>query len=51
MSDVITSAGVLVGLVLALLTGYAILDPLLAILVAINILFRDRRSFCIRSAG
>ncbi len=40
MSDVVTSAGVLVGLVLALVTGYGILDPLLAILVAINILWQ-----------
>lgn len=38
MSDVVTSAGVLVGLIAAVLTGYAILDPILAILVAINIL-------------
>ena len=40
MSDVVTSAGVLVGLIGAVLTGYAILDPLLAILVAINILYQ-----------
>ena len=40
MSDVVTSAGVFVGLILAVLTGYAILDPLLAILVAINILWQ-----------
>ncbi|MGK6312487.1 cation diffusion facilitator family transporter [Neorhizobium sp. DT-125] len=40
MSDVVTSAGVFVGLILALLTGYAILDPLLAILVAFNILWQ-----------
>lgn len=40
MSDVVTSAGVLVGLVLALATGYAILDPVLAILVAVNILWQ-----------
>lgn len=39
-SDVITSAGVLVGLVLAIATGYAILDPVMAILVAVNILFQ-----------
>jgi cation diffusion facilitator family transporter len=39
-SDVITSAGVLVGLLLALGTGYAILDPIMAIIVAINILFQ-----------
>jgi cation diffusion facilitator family transporter len=40
MSDVVTSAGVLVGLILAIVTGYAILDPLMAIFVAINILFQ-----------
>jgi len=38
-SDVVTSLGVFVGLVAALVTGYAILDPLLAIAVAINILW------------
>lgn len=38
MTDVVTSAGVIVGLVLAQLTGWAILDPLLAIVVAANIL-------------
>jgi cation diffusion facilitator family transporter len=40
LSDVITSGGVLVGLVAAILTGYAILDPLMAILVAVNILYQ-----------
>ncbi|WP_421591973.1 cation diffusion facilitator family transporter [Shinella sp. M27] len=40
LSDVVTSAGVLVGLVLAILTGYAVLDPLLAVLVALNILYQ-----------
>ncbi|WP_026186861.1 cation diffusion facilitator family transporter [Ensifer sp. BR816] len=40
LSDVITSAGVLAGLVLAIATGYAILDPLLAVVVAGNILFQ-----------
>lgn len=39
-SDVVTSAGVLIGLVLAIVTGYAILDPLMAIFVAINILYQ-----------
>lgn len=39
MTDVITSAGVLVGLVGAVVTGWAVLDPLLAILVALNILW------------
>lgn len=38
MSDVWTSVGVLAGLLLALLTGWSILDPLLAIIVALNIL-------------
>ncbi|CDZ25260.1 Cation diffusion facilitator family transporter [Neorhizobium galegae bv. officinalis] len=40
MSDVVTSAGVFAGLILAIATGYAILDPVLAILVAINILWQ-----------
>jgi cation diffusion facilitator family transporter len=39
-SDVITSAGVLVGLLLALGTGYAILDPVMALIVAVNILYQ-----------
>ncbi|MFY0311975.1 cation diffusion facilitator family transporter [Leisingera sp. D0M16] len=38
MSDVWTSAGVLAGLGLALVTGWAVLDPLLALLVGVNIL-------------
>ncbi|MCA1442822.1 cation transporter [Ensifer sp. IC4062] len=40
LSDVATSAGVLVGLLLAIATGYAILDPLLAVIVAGNILLQ-----------
>ncbi|HWT62476.1 MAG TPA: cation diffusion facilitator family transporter [Ochrobactrum sp.] len=40
MTDVFTSVGVLVGLVGAIVTGWAILDPVLAILVAINILWQ-----------
>lgn len=40
LSDVVTSGGVLVGLVLALATGYAFLDPALAIVVAINIIYQ-----------
>ncbi|NTJ43001.1 cation transporter [Agrobacterium larrymoorei] len=43
MSDVVTSGGVLIGLVLAIFTGYAILDPVLAILVAINILVQGSK--------
>jgi cation diffusion facilitator family transporter len=38
VSDVITSVGVLVGLMLATATGWAILDPLIAGAVALNIL-------------
>lgn len=38
ISDVITSVGVLVGLILATLTGWSVLDPLIAALVALNIL-------------
>jgi len=39
LTDVATSAGVIVGLGLAVVTGLAILDPLLAALVALNILW------------
>jgi len=38
-TDVLTSIGVIVGLVLALATGWAILDPLIALLVAANIVW------------
>jgi cation diffusion facilitator family transporter len=38
LSDVITSIGVIAGLILATVTGWSILDPLLASVVAINIL-------------
>jgi cation diffusion facilitator family transporter len=40
MTDVVTSAGVIVGLLAALATGWYVLDPLLAILVAVNILWQ-----------
>ena len=39
-TDVATSAGVFVGLVLVVLTGWVVLDPLLAALVAVNILWQ-----------
>lgn len=58
LTDVLTSVGVVVGLVLAAITGWTILDPLLAVLVAINILLagynitRDSMSGLMdRSAG
>lgn len=40
MTDVVTSAGVIVGLVAAVATGWYILDPLLALIVALNILYQ-----------
>ena len=43
VTDVITSAGVIVGLVLAVLTGWSFLDPLLAAAVALNILWTGHR--------
>src|SRR6476660_10178187 len=39
LTDVFTSAGVLVGVALAAFTGWTILDPLIAALVALNILW------------
>lgn len=39
MTDVWTSVGVFAGIVLAVLTGWSLLDPLLALAVAANILF------------
>ncbi len=43
MTDVMTSAGVIVGLIAAVQTGWMVLDPLLAILVAMNILYQGWR--------
>jgi cation diffusion facilitator family transporter len=43
MTDVWTTAGVLVGIALVWLTGYLRLDPLIALLVAANILFTGYR--------
>ncbi len=40
MTDVVTSVGVLAGLLAAVATGWAFLDPLLALIVAMNILFQ-----------
>lgn len=39
LTDVVSTAGVLIGLVLVFLTGWAQLDPILAVLVALNILW------------
>jgi cation diffusion facilitator family transporter len=43
VTDVVTSIGVLFGLLLALATGWAFLDPLLAAVVALNILWAGWR--------
>lgn len=40
MTDVVTSVGVIAGLVGAVLTGWQFLDPLLALIVALNILWQ-----------
>ena len=40
MTDVVTSVGVIAGLVGAVATGWQLLDPLLAMLVALNILWQ-----------
>jgi len=49
MTDVITTGGVLVGVVLVYLTGWQRLDPVIAMLVAANILFTGLR--LLRQAG
>ncbi|WP_134680180.1 cation diffusion facilitator family transporter [Paracoccus ravus] len=43
LSDVISSGGVVIGVALAVLSGWAILDPALAALVAVNILWSGWR--------
>jgi cation diffusion facilitator family transporter len=43
LTDVISSFGVLAGLILSLATGIAVLDPILAALVALNILWSGWR--------
>lgn len=39
MTDVVSSVGVLIGVALAVLTGWWVLDPAMAVLVALNILW------------
>jgi len=43
MTDVVTSVGVIVAVFLIAITGWQILDPLIAILVAVNIVFTGFR--------
>ncbi|QDZ00699.1 cation transporter [Nitratireductor mangrovi] len=40
MTDVVTSVGVIAGLIISILTGWRVLDPLLALIVAMNILWQ-----------
>jgi cation diffusion facilitator family transporter len=42
-ADVVTSAGVAVGVGLALVTGWWVLDPIMAALVAVNILWSGQK--------
>lgn len=51
MSDVVTSIGVIIGLALVLATGYAILDPVLAVLVALNIIWQGWKVIAQSVAG
>ncbi|KKB85641.1 cadmium transporter [Devosia limi DSM 17137] len=46
LTDVISTIGVLIGLALVLLTGWAVLDPILAALVAVNILWSGWAVIC-----
>ncbi|MBD9526020.1 cation diffusion facilitator family transporter [Paracoccus sp. PAR01] len=43
LSDVISSGGVVIGVALAVITGWSVLDPALAALVAVNILWSGWR--------
>ncbi len=43
LTDVVSSVGVLVGVSLAALTGYVILDPIMAVVVGINVLWAGWR--------
>ena len=51
MTDVWTTGGVLVGIALVWLTGYLRLDPLIALAVAVNILFTGYRLLVRSSRG
>ncbi len=43
LTDVITSVGVIIGLLIVLATDYYIIDPIVAMIVAVNILFTGYR--------
>jgi cation diffusion facilitator family transporter len=50
-TDVATTAGVIVGLILAVVTGWTILDPILAIIVAVNIIWAGWRVIRVSIGG
>ena len=51
LSDVVTSAGVILGVSLAIATGHAILDPILAAVVAVNILWSGWKVMTVSLGG
>ena len=51
LTDVATSAGVVVGLILSVATGWLVLDPILAALVALNILWAGWRLIRVSIGG
>lgn len=51
MTDVWTSVGVIVGILLVRLTGWLILDPIIAILVALNIVYTGYRLISRSASG
>ncbi|MEX0853955.1 MAG: cation diffusion facilitator family transporter [Bauldia sp.] len=51
LTDVATSAGVVLGLLLSLATGLLVLDPILAALVAVNILWQGWRLIRVSIGG
>lgn len=51
MTDVWTSAGVIVGILVVKLTGWLILDPIIAVLVALNIIYTGYRLISRSASG
>lgn len=51
LSDVVTSAGVIFGVSMAVMSGYPILDPVLAGLVAVNILWSGWKVMAVSLGG
>lgn len=51
MTDVFTTVGVIAGIILVMLTGWLIIDPLIAILVALNIIYTGYRLLSRSASG